>query len=77
MTYRDQLHPWCIVRFLPESKTTVVARFRRRIDAEAHLKLVNQLTPAATYRVVFEPTVRTSELLGEDAADETGEDPED
>jgi hypothetical protein len=77
MNYRDQLHPWCIVRFLPESKTTVVARFRRRIDAEAHLKLLSQLTPSATYRVVFEPTVRTSELLDEDAEAETGEAPED
>jgi hypothetical protein len=58
MTYRDQLYPWCIIRLLPDNKTTVVARFRHRMDAEAHLQLLNQLTPSADYRVVFEPTAR-------------------
>ena len=48
MTYRDHLHPGCIVRLLSEARSTVVARFRDRIEAEAHLKLLNQLTPAAT-----------------------------
>jgi hypothetical protein len=66
MTYQDHLHPWCIVRLLPEARSTVVARFRHRVDAEAHLKLLNQLTPAATYRVLFEPTAGNSENLEED-----------
>jgi hypothetical protein len=61
MTYQDHLHPWCIVRLLPEARSTVVARFRHRVDAEAHLKLLNQLTPSATYRVLFEPTTGNSE----------------
>jgi hypothetical protein len=75
MSYYEQLHPWCIVRVLTESKTTVVARFRHRIDAEAHLKLLNQLTPTADYRVVFEPTAETSDTTdGEDTDDTTGED---
>jgi hypothetical protein len=66
MTYRDHLHPWCIVRLLPEARSTVVARFRDRVDAEAHLKLLNQLTPSATYRVLFEPTTGTENLEAED-----------
>ncbi|MCY7285486.1 MAG: hypothetical protein LH679_19045 [Cyanobacteria bacterium CAN_BIN43] len=70
MTYRDHLHPWCIVRLLPEARSTVVARFRDRTDAEAHLKLLNQLTPAATYQVFFEPITGTLENLEER---ETGE----
>jgi len=70
MTYRDHLHPWCIVRLLPEARSTVVARFRDRIEAEAHLKLLNQLTPAATYQVFFEPITGTLENLEER---ETGE----
>jgi hypothetical protein len=76
MSYHEQLHPWCIVRFLPESKTTVVARFRRRMDAEAHHKLLSQLTPAADYRVVFEPTARTSDAAAddEDTDETTGDD---
>lgn len=70
MTYRDHLHPWCIVRLLPEARSTVVARFRDRIDAEAHLKLLNQLTPAATYQVFFEPITGTLENLEEREAGE-------
>jgi hypothetical protein len=70
MTYRDHLHPWCIVRLLPEARSTVVARFRHRIDAEAHLKLLNQLTPSATYRVLFEPTTGNSETLEEEGDEE-------
>jgi hypothetical protein len=66
MTYQDHLHPWCILRLLPETRSTVVARFRDRTDAEAHLKLLNQLTPSATYQVFFEPITDTSEHLTEE-----------
>ena len=66
MTYRDHLHPWCIIRLLPEARSTVVARFHDRLDAEAHLKLLNQLMPSATYQVFFEPIIDTSENLDED-----------
>jgi hypothetical protein len=61
MTYREHRYPWCIVRLLPEARSTVVARFYDRVDAEAHLKLLNQLTPSATYQVFFEPMTDTSE----------------
>ncbi|MGF1537651.1 MAG: hypothetical protein ACFB4J_14380 [Elainellaceae cyanobacterium] len=27
-TYRDQLHPWCIIRLLPKAQRITVARFR-------------------------------------------------
>ncbi|MCU0566607.1 MAG: hypothetical protein MUF49_08425 [Oculatellaceae cyanobacterium Prado106] len=65
MTYRDQLYPWCIIRLFPDSRSTIVARFRRRLDAEAHLKLLQELTPSATYQVVFEPTTRSSDAAEE------------
>jgi len=66
MTYQDHLHPWCIVRLLPEARSTVVARFCDRTNAEAHLKLLNQLTPSATYQVFFEPMTGISENLEEE-----------
>ncbi|WP_088890214.1 hypothetical protein [Leptolyngbya ohadii] len=37
--YRDRLNPWCVVR-LSEQAPVPVARFRRRPDAEAHLRLL-------------------------------------
>jgi hypothetical protein len=32
----------------------IVARFRKRNDAEAHLKALRQLTPDAAYQIVFD-----------------------
>lgn len=53
MSYYNQLHPWHIVHCLPNAQTQTVARFRRRNDAEAHLRILQQLTPTATYRIIF------------------------
>ena len=33
-TYRQQLHPWCIIQLPPQMQRRVVARFRRRNDDE-------------------------------------------
>ncbi len=37
MTYLERLSPWCIVKLLPNMQRLVVARCRRRNDAEEHL----------------------------------------
>ncbi|NEQ10729.1 MAG: hypothetical protein F6K37_33870 [Moorea sp. SIO4E2] len=37
MTYSERLHPWVIIRLLPQMQRVVVARFRNRSDAEGHL----------------------------------------
>ena len=62
MTYREQLHPWCIVRqaaeFDPQSaapsEPLVVARFRRRNNAEDHLKRMQRLSPDCLYSIIFD-----------------------
>jgi hypothetical protein len=54
-TYNQLLHPWCIVQPLPHMQHRIVARFRRRNDADAHLRALCRLTPLAQYRVVFSP----------------------
>jgi len=33
--YRTQLHPWCIIRLLPDAQRITIARFRKRNDADA------------------------------------------
>jgi len=66
MTYREQLHPWCIVchaagNDLPSaalSEQLVVARFRRRNNAEDHLKRMQRLSPECSYSIIFDPTTR-------------------
>jgi hypothetical protein len=53
-SYRDSLHPWCIVRSFPNAHTLIVARFRRRSDAEAQLRALQRLIPAASFCIVFD-----------------------
>jgi hypothetical protein len=54
MTYFDQLHPWCLMRLLPNLQRQVIARFRRRNDAEAHMRVLRQQAPTVHYEVVFD-----------------------
>lgn len=55
MTYYDRLHPWCIIRLLPNMQRIVIARFRKRNDAEDHRIALQHLTPEANYAIVFDP----------------------
>ena len=54
MTYFERLHPWCIIRPLPNLQRLIVARCRRRNDAESHVQLLRQLSPNVPYEVVFD-----------------------
>lgn len=54
MTYKDQLSPWCLIRPMPNLQRIVVARFRRRNDAEAHLKILHRMIPNVTYIIIFD-----------------------
>jgi hypothetical protein len=56
LTYREQLFPWCIIRLLPNLRHCIVARFRRRNDAESHLKLIRRLMPTVPFEIVFDVT---------------------
>jgi hypothetical protein len=58
--YRKRLAPWCIIRLLPETQLPkmqriVVARFRNRNDAEAHLNALKRMNPTLDYAIVFDP----------------------
>jgi len=53
--YRTQLHPWCIIRLLPNAQRITVARFRKRNDADAHARTLKRLIPQALLVVIFEP----------------------
>lgn len=53
--YNQLLHPWCVVQLLPHMQRRTIARFRRRNDADAHLKALRRLSPSAQYTVVFDP----------------------
>ena len=52
--YWRQLHPWCVVRLLPNVQRIVIQRFRQRNQAEEYVKVLRQLVPTATHQIVFD-----------------------
>lgn len=56
-TYRDKLHPWCVIRHLPNLQRLTVARFRHRNEALDHLQALQRLMPDARHIVIFDAIV--------------------
>ncbi|MEG4998750.1 hypothetical protein QUB13_13785 [Microcoleus sp. B4-D4] len=50
------IHPWCIVRQLPNMQRLVVARFHRRGDADGYIQILRRLLPATEHAIVFDTT---------------------
>jgi uncharacterized protein with von Willebrand factor type A (vWA) domain len=63
MTYREQLHPWCVVRCLPNLQSIVIGRFRRRSEAEAHLQLLHRMIPTVTCVIIFDAAIDKPNIL--------------
>ena len=59
-SYRDSLSPWCIIRSFPNARTIVVARFRRRSDAEVQLHTLHRLMPTVPLSIMFDGILRRS-----------------
>jgi hypothetical protein len=36
-------------------RSLIISRFRKRSEAEEHLKILRQLTPSARYLILFDP----------------------
>lgn len=53
MTYQERLSPWTIIRLQPDHEQITVGRFRRRSDAEGHLRILQQTMPNAEFAISF------------------------
>ena len=62
MTYLEKLSPWCIVRLKPNMQNQIVARFRRRSDAEAHLQVLCRLIPSVSFTLIFNVVLEQQDL---------------
>jgi hypothetical protein len=56
MSYKDKLNPWRIIRPLSDVQMRVVGRFRRRVDAEEHLKILKRMIPNVPFEIMFDIT---------------------
>lgn len=54
MTYKNQLHPWCIIRPVSNVQMLIVGRFRRRSDAEGHLHILKRMIPNVPFEIMFD-----------------------
>jgi hypothetical protein len=67
MTYKNQPHPWCIVRKLPNNQSRLIVRLRRPSDAEAHLQILSTKNPTASYAILFDVTSSHPNLMVQQA----------
>lgn len=67
MTYKNQPHPWCIVRKLPNNQSRLIVRLRRPSDAEAHLEILRSKNPTASYEMIFDVSSQQSDLMAQQA----------
>lgn len=54
MTYFERLNPWCIIRPFPNMRSSIIGRFRRRVDAEGHLRVLKQIMPTVRFEIMFD-----------------------
>ncbi len=62
MSYKDKLNPWCIIRPVSDVQMRIVGRFRRRVDAEGHLRILKQLIPNVPFEIMFDITPEDEDL---------------
>jgi hypothetical protein len=62
MTYKDKLNPWCIIRPLSNVQMRIVGRFRRRVDAEEHLKILKRMIPNVPFEIMFDITLEATDV---------------
>lgn len=76
MNYQDKLTPWKIVRLQSNLQHIIVGRFRRRGDAEGHLRILQRMMPELQFVIVFDVGAQEELMLSvattqEDAVTET------
>lgn len=54
MNYQDRLSPWKIVRLQSNLQHVIVGNFRRRGDAEGHLRILKRMMPNLQFAIVFD-----------------------
>lgn len=53
MTYQEQLNPWMVQNQHPQLGQQIIARFRRRGEADAYLNAMQQMRPSMRLSVAF------------------------
>jgi hypothetical protein len=62
MSDMERLDPWCIICLRPDLQHQVLSRFQRRQEAESHLRVLQQMMPAAYYTLMFDSALESLEF---------------
>lgn len=54
--------PWCVICLHSNLQHQVLNRFQRRQEAEAHLKVLQQMMPSASYTLMFDSGLESLDL---------------
>lgn len=67
MTYQEKLNPWTVQNQHPNLGQQVIARFRRRGEADAYLNAMQQMRPGLKLSVAFagQTSTKTPESVAE------------
>ncbi|MBW4467122.1 MAG: hypothetical protein KME07_16985 [Pegethrix bostrychoides GSE-TBD4-15B] len=68
MSYYNRLHPWCVIRCLPKAQTLIVARFRKRGDADNYLNTLRRLMPNGRFELMFDPETEPTAWVADPAS---------
>ncbi len=63
MTYKNQPHPWCIIRKLPNNQSRLIVRLCRPNDAKEHLQILSSKNPNASYEILFDVASQHPDLM--------------
>ncbi len=65
MTYQEQLNHWTVQNQHPQLGQQVIARFRRRGEADAYLNAMQQMRPSMKLSVAFatKPSSKNAKTL--------------
>lgn len=55
LIYRARLFPWAVVRLLPNCQRSILARFRKRNEAEEYWRSVQRVERNWICEIVFDP----------------------
>ncbi|WP_016952854.1 hypothetical protein [Anabaena sp. PCC 7108] len=54
IAYRNRLNGWAVARVVANQERMIVGRFRSRSNADGYMQHLRQLTPDASFELVFD-----------------------
>ncbi|MEA5578937.1 hypothetical protein [Anabaena sp. UHCC 0451] len=54
ISYKNRLNGWAIARVVADQQRVIVARFRKRSDADGYIQHLRQIVPDSSFEMFFD-----------------------